>query len=169
MDEVKRNLDLECQLHAYLFVYILPTFSLSFFITDRIFAELTTVCLNFDLLKKIFHKYFEYEHIQNRIDRITELSNEKSNAREFNGTWLLVNTNIKDSFNLYNKITNEINSFFKKEKLDELPDSYLKKKYNQFQFDLPLLALAKKAKIDLNRRPKFKEESTKDHPPAVTD
>src|SRR5271157_2732430 len=35
--EVKHNLDLECQIHAYLYVKILPTFTLLFFSSDNLF------------------------------------------------------------------------------------------------------------------------------------
>jgi hypothetical protein len=40
-EEVKRNLHLECQLHAYLYVALMPTFGLSFVVSDYLFKDLS--------------------------------------------------------------------------------------------------------------------------------
>jgi hypothetical protein len=171
LDEVRRNLDLECQLHAYLYVNTLPTFGLSLFVTDRIFSQLTTVCLNFDLLKEIFRKYFEYRHIQNRVDRIIRISNEltqiKSSRpvdhdREHNierrlrsdrgGTISLIGGNVKLSFDLHNSIVDEINLLTKTNQISHLPSNYLEEKYNQFQTDPDVVKAAELFNIDLSQR-----------------
>ncbi|MEG8947486.1 hypothetical protein [Rosettibacter firmus] len=173
-EEVKRNLDLECQLHAYLYVRLLPTFGLSFFITEKIFAELTTVCLNYDLLKKIFHKYFEYRHIQNRLDKILTSYKELEETKkvrddsfnsifaatkyssEINGTILLIQGNIKGSYELYNEIIREIHFYDDKAQVKELPSTYLQIKYDEFQNDSAVKSSAKRIDLDyLDKREKF--------------
>jgi hypothetical protein len=165
-EEIKRNLDLECQLHAYLFVGILPTFSLSFFITDKIFSELTAVCLNYDLLKEIFHNYFEYQHIQNRIDRMILIASERDEIKKYqvvdrwtamtalssvherynsesNSTIQLIQSDIKGSFILYNNIVGEINLRVERDKMIPLPDNYLESKFIEFQTDPTVVTAAK--------------------------
>lgn len=174
-EEIKRNLDLECQLHAYLYVGIIPTFGLSFFITDNIFSDLTSVCINYDLLKKIFHKYFEYRHIQNRLDKTSRAAEELYEAKKDNsdqtrltyaswyysdekeGTYLLIQGNIKGSFEIYNEIVREINSYDKKSYLFELPNDYLEKKYYEFQThpDIVKATEHKFGKDYLGKRDKF--------------
>jgi hypothetical protein len=171
-EEIKRNLDLECQLHAYLYVDILPTFGLSFFITDKMFSELTSVCLNYDLLKKIFHKYFEYHHIQNRLDitiqSARDLENVKGDsyelllrknryASEKGGTYLLIQGNIKGSFEIYNEIIREIKKYDKVSKLSELPSNYLEIKYYEFQKHPDVLSVIEHrlSKDYLEKRDKF--------------
>jgi hypothetical protein len=174
LEEIKRNLDLECQLHAYLYVQILPTFSLSFFITEKIFAELAEVCINYDLLKKIFHKYFEFRHIQNRIDKtITKareleevLKNEPNNFRKIQmagdiydserlGTILLIHGNIVGTYELYNSIIKEINGLEKNNLIEYLPKDYLEMKFYEYQNDLETNSAAKTNQININERKNF--------------
>lgn len=154
LEEIKHNLDLECQLHAYLYVNILPTFSLSFFIADKIFSELFTVCFNYDLLKQIFYKYFEYKHIQNRIDETCAKAKEvedimtgdsTSEKKEvlksiyeskLLGTLSLIHGDIKNSYKLYNNIVIEITAREKNSLINCLSDDYLKKSMMNFKMNL---------------------------------
>ncbi|MEE9554031.1 MAG: hypothetical protein V3W18_07000 [candidate division Zixibacteria bacterium] len=178
-EEVKRNLDLLCQLHAYLYVRLFPTFNLSSFVNEEIFSRLTAVCLNHELLNKIFYRYFEYRHIRNRLDRIFKLLDEfeeitfripinqdskhaveRTLKNEIEGTIRLIGENIRASLKAYNEITVEINSRDKKGILEELPSVYLQEKYDLFQKDDDVLrAEAEIIKLYphlvLSKRPKF--------------
>jgi hypothetical protein len=177
-EEIKRNLDLLCQLHAYLYVNAYPTFKLSFFVGDEIFSGISTICLNYELLNEIFYRYFDYRHIQNRLDRIQnirmELSEIKSqgaidqyrkhNAEgelrsEIGGTIGLIEGNIAVSFNTYNQATDEMNIYLK-EKLTKLPVNYLNEKYDQFQVSPDVLGALSILKsldpnVNLDNRAKF--------------
>jgi hypothetical protein len=180
-DEVKRNLDLMSQLHAYIYVGILPSFRLSDFVNSDVFGQLTTVCLNHDLLNGIFYQYFEYRHIQARIDRILnwkiELDEiqahspkdfdreryvEKSIREEAEGTLKLIEQNIINSYNIFNRISTEIKTLDHKIKITELHVEYLKKQYENYQTDKVVLDAAQKKSgmipiFGLENRPKYYE------------
>jgi hypothetical protein len=180
--DIKRNLDLFCQLHAYLYVRAVPTFQLTLFVGGEIFSGISTICLNYDLLDEIFYRYFDYRHIQNRLDRILEISNELNEIRsqssinqdqkhrterelesQMGGTLMLIEGNIKYSFNSYNQITAEISLRDKKSRLVELSNNYLKDKFEKFQTSPDVLAAVKYAEgqgriIDLSKRPRFYEK-----------
>ncbi len=177
-DEIKRNLDLLCQLHAYLYVNGHPTFGLSSFVNEDIFSRLTVVCLNHELLNEVFYRYFDYRHIQNRLNRIATIRNDlaeirsheavnhirKHNAEgrlrsEIGGTIGLIEGNIAVSFNTYNQATDEMNIYLKK-KLSKLPVNYLKDKYDQFQISpdvLGALSILKNLEpnVNLDNRAKY--------------
>lgn len=176
LEEIKRNLDLECQLHAYLYVGLLPTFGLSFFISDKIFTELSSVCLNYDLLKRIFQKYFEYRHIQNRIDKTIQkakqieevIKNEPKNQDKIDlvdsmyqserlGTIALIQGNIKGSYALHNSIVSEINDIEKNGHIDSLQNNYLQLKYEEFQNESDINKAVQQNGIDMKKRGKFYE------------
>lgn len=175
LEEVKRNLNLECQLHAYFHVGIMPTFGLSFFISDNVFKEFTKVCENYDLLRLLFHKYFEYRHIQNRIDRtikrneqVDEILIQRDSIKNSNewrlatgiyheerlGTCELIRGNVRGSLDLYNVIVKEIKKFEKSQTYSELPLSYLDQKYDEFQKTEYIIKVAQQNKINLNAREK---------------
>ena len=177
-EEIKRNLDLMCQLHAYLYVRATPTFKLSFFVGDDMFSGISTICLNYELLNEIFYRYFDYRHIQDRLDKIIKITNdlkeirahsavdheqehlaERSLESERGGTIMLISGNTRVSFNTYNQITDELNSRNKRANLKKLPDNYLKELYDKFQVDEAVVNAVKfyGDRADLSKRPKFYE------------
>lgn len=177
--EIKRNIDLLCALHAYIYVDANPTFSLSNFVSGEIFSKLTSVCLNQKLLDEIFYRYFDYKHIQNRIDRIIRFSEELKVIKSMNsinhnqehaieaslrnergGAMQLIEGNIRVGFTTFNQITDEINLRDTKKNLKVLPSEYLRKKYDEFQEAPNIKAIADRKRnnapnFDLNNRPKF--------------
>ena len=171
--EVKRNLDLECQIHAYLFSGLLPTFRLTFFGLD-IFKELARVSLNNGLLNDIYQGYFYFQHIQDRIDltfkkdeiffelstTLPKEANEVKKAKKRydsvkSGTEELIRGNVKESFELYNSILKELKKFKPNTNLILLSEEYLEKKYIEYQKDRVVLEAAKMHGIDIRNRPRF--------------
>lgn len=71
--DFKKNLDLMCQLHAYLYVKLAPSFSLELSWRGALIETLVPVCLNFSLLDSIYDGYFELIHIQARVDQYRQL------------------------------------------------------------------------------------------------
>lgn len=164
-EEIKRNLDSECQMHAYLYVNIMPTFELSFFVPDNIFKELTNVCENYHILKNLYHKYFEYRHIQNRVNRTKTLLDTlirqpldpqiyRRYENERDDTAELIRGNIKGSFDTYNSIVQELKDS-KEHDLVALPDTYLDQKFDYFQNSPEVRAAATQHNINLQDRKKY--------------
>ena len=153
-EEIKRNLDVLCKHHAYLYVGLPPTFTLSSFVNEELFSRLTLVCLNHELLNAIFNRYFEFKHIRNRVNQIIKLHNqldevrsqdpvnqtrkhsiEKALNKEKDGTLEVVGENIRACLKVYNEISVEINKRDIKVKLRELPSGYLRGKFDEYQHD----------------------------------
>lgn len=165
-EEIKRNLDSECQMHAYLYVNIMPTFELSFFVPENIFKELTNICQNYDLLKNLFKKYFEYRHIQNRVGRTKTLWDTLTNqpsppqqmqqkyANERDDTAELIRGNIKGSFDTYNSIVAELKGL-KEHDLSALSERFLDERYDYFQNSTEVQTAATQQSINLQARKKY--------------
>lgn len=173
-DDVMRNLNFECQLNAYVFVGIEPSFKLSFLPKDLIFKDLVTISDNYLLLNRIFTKYYELKHIQDRVNEVylkrtalTELISKKIvSGPEFDraklmcddsrdGTTELIRGNIRGTFELYNEIVNEIEANCKKNKLKKLNVKILDELYDKHQNENVVMFVAKQENIDLTKRNKF--------------
>ena len=170
-EEVKRNLDSECQMHAYFYVGLVPTFDLSFYVSDNVFQELTKICKNYDLLQQLYQKYFEYTHIQNRIQRTRSIQDRlksqilsgitptKKGLAEFQierqGTAALIHGNIHGSWNLYNSIIHELQTFNKHEHLRSLELNYLDDKFEYFQNERDVVTVAQRKGVDLSQRERY--------------
>jgi hypothetical protein len=136
-EEIKRNLDLECNLFYYLQIELRPAFSISFFIYEQLYSKIAEECLNHDLLANIFTSYYELYQIQKRLNQIDGLIKENKMLDAeycFLGTFLLSENNIVDTFNLYSAIVNEINlKMVEPKKISiETKEQYLKEKDNYF-------------------------------------
>lgn len=169
-EEVKRNLDSECQIHAYLYVNIMPTFELSFFVPANIFKELTRICDNYDLLKNLYQKYFEYRHIQDRIDRTKKINDhigtiqisgstvrqnlQRNFIAERNGTTELIRGNIRGSLELYNFLIQEL-AKSKRYRLNQLSIKYLDEKFDYFQTCNEVQTAAQQQNINLQERQRY--------------
>lgn len=80
-DEVQRNLRLLAQTDAYLFVGIIPSYSLSLFAPAHAFQRLSILSRGKLQLRRIFTLYFEYEHIQSRISDLVDLNRQRMATR----------------------------------------------------------------------------------------
>jgi len=173
VEEIKRNLDFECQLHAYIYVNIMPTFGLSFFVSQNILYDFSRISKNYTILKALFAKYFEYNHIQNRINQLYEVAEKVAQLQadtttgaqtlqkwldrydnEKIGTLKLINGNIPGSLNLYNSIIEEISKYETQSEYKILESSYLDEKYDEYQADVDVVGSAQYSRIDLNNREK---------------
>ena len=142
------------------------SFELSFFVPENIFKELTNICENYDLLKNLYQKYFEYRHIQNRVDRTKTLWDTLTNqpsppqhmqrkyANERDGTAELIRGNIKGSFDTYNSIVGELKGS-KEHALVALAETYLDEKYDYFQNSPEVQTAATQHGINLQARKKY--------------
>jgi len=152
--DYRKNLDLLCQLHAYLFVRILPSFKLELSRKDELLKTLIPICLNFNLLDRISEGYFELVHIQRRLDQVIQSYGSSEFESLLRGTHTLMNIRIQFIFEILSEIIDEI-----REKggngIVQLPEDYLEKKFEEFQKDPEILSAAKAQGIDLSRRNRF--------------
>jgi hypothetical protein len=154
--DFKKNLDLMCQLHAYLYCKLLPSFSLELSWKGALIETLVPVCLNFSLLNRIYYGYFELVHIQTRVDQYRESYGNRLNDTLRKGTYALINNDIKRIFGILSEIAKEVNTkAASKERIDELPEDYLAEKFREFQEDLDVMSTATKHEIDLSKRERF--------------
>ena len=154
--DYKKNLDLQCQLHAYLFVKILPSFSLELSRKTALVQALVPVCLNFNLLDRISDGYFELVHVQRRLDQLQQSYHSAGFEFLRSGTYTLINNDIRLIFGILLEIIDEVRQRSdKSEGIDRLPEDYLTRKFEEFQNDQGVLSRAKGQKIDLSRRDRF--------------
>jgi hypothetical protein len=154
--DYKKNLDLLCQLHAYLFVEVLPSFSMELSRSTALVQNLVPVCLNFSLLDRISHGYYELRHIQDRLDVVRKTFGSIRYDPLRRGTQALIHNDIRVIFEILLEINTEIRQKGDKSTGVEPPgDDYLTMKYGEFQNDPEVTAIAKKGNINLSTRDRF--------------
>lgn len=79
-DEVHRNLRLLAQTDAYLWVGIIPSYSLSLFAPTHAFRELSLLSRHHSVLNDLFGLYYEYQHIQDRLSELLRLHQQRISA-----------------------------------------------------------------------------------------
>jgi hypothetical protein len=154
--DFKKNLDLLCQLHSYLFVEVVPSFSLELSRSAASVQNLAPVCLNFGLLDRISHGYYELRHIQERLDVVRGSFGSLEYDPRRRGTHALIHNDITIIFQILSEINTEIReNSDKSARVDPLADDYLTKKFEEFQKDPQLVAIAREKNINLSSRPMF--------------
>jgi hypothetical protein len=154
--DFKKNLDLMCQLHAYLYVKLAPSFSLELSWKGALIETLVPVCLNFSLLDSIYDGYFEFIHIQTRVDQYRQSYGNPLYDTLRKGAYALINNDIRRIFGILSEIAEEINTrSVTEERIDKLPEDYLTKKFQEFQEDPDVVSGATRQGIDLSNRDRF--------------
>ena len=143
-DEIKRNLRLLAQTDAYLYVGLIPTYSLSLFAPEHAFREMSLASRGHPILNRLFSIYYEYQHIQDRLTQLDELNKQRIAAQGqprsssvsgsgasplpalMQATRQLVRNNICPSFELHQELARTIG-------IDLLPADHLKKLHADFQ------------------------------------
>jgi len=169
-EETKHNLDLECQIHAYLYARLIPSFDLDLYFGNNLLLEFTNICIKQDVLKNLFRNYFEYTHIQQRLSSfrmpphsslgiLEVLPVESGEAlsevltNDILGGAELVRRNIRRTLNFYNFIIDELHSIGIKG--IRLTESYLTEMYEESQQIPDVINSATYQGIDLNDRPAY--------------
>jgi len=154
--DYKKNLGLLCQLHAYLFVRILPSFTLELSRKDELLKTLIPICLNFNLLDHVSDGYFELVHIQRRLDQVIQSYQSTKFESLLFGAYSLINIDIRKIFGVLSEIIEEVNKRSdKSEGIDKLPEHYLTQKFEEFQNNPDISSTAKDQHIDLSKRDRF--------------
>jgi hypothetical protein len=154
--DFRKNLDLMCQLHTYLYSKLQPSFSLELSWKDALIETLVPVCLNFSLLDRIYYGYFELVHIQARLDQYRQSYGNQLNDTLRKGAYALINNDIRRIFGILSEIAEEVNTrSVTEERIDKLPEDYLAKKFQEFQQDRDIISAATRNGIDLRNRDRF--------------
>ena len=143
-------------MHAYLFVRILPSFTLELSRKDELLKTLIPICLNFNLLDRISEGYFELVHIQRRLDQVIQSYGSSELESLLRGTYALINIRIQFIFEILLEIIDEIRKRGGRGKgIAQLQEGYLRCKFEEFQNDPEILPIAKRKGIDLSKRDRF--------------
>jgi len=155
-EEVLRNLELECQIHAYIYAGLSPTFRMSLVAPGTVFRRLSAIHEDSSLLRLIFREYYEFQHIDDRLSyardareivaqtvRQTmsgEVAQRHQAARvEYDskrgGVAKLANSHTVRAWRLYNELVRELELHQQAEGFDRLPDDYLLKRHEAWQND----------------------------------
>ena len=157
--DYKKNLDSLCQLHAYLFLAVLPSFSLELSRKDALVQTLIPVCFNFELLDRISDGYFELVHIQNRLNHLPRAAGTDRWTHLLVGTRQLIHNDIMFIFKISGLISEEMRMRARKaEGFPHLPEDYLKQKFDEWQKNSDIIAIARQQETDLLERSKFYHE-----------
>lgn len=77
LEEIDRNIGLLVQIDAYLYVGIIPSFSLSLLAPTHVFRELLLAADDYGRISTVFDVYFEYQHIEDRLGQVSDLMRER--------------------------------------------------------------------------------------------
>jgi len=168
--EIKRNINFVAQISAYSFVYINPTFSLSLYFKDELTDNDLRSVKDIDLLEKLISKYFEFDHIQNRLDRINKLWNLQKNYSKGNTTRKTIDTTIKKEFGglcelaagnvsgaikVYNYLILYLHNNNHSKELQKLDKDYAENLHQRYKTDEVVKQEASKQNINLDNLPEF--------------
>lgn len=157
--DYKKNLDLLCQLHAYLFLAILPSFSLELSRKDALVQTLVPVCLNFKLLDNISDGYFELVHIQNRLDHLSRSAATDKWSPLLRGTYQLIHNDIRFVFGIMKLIAQEMRRIDPTGSSISSPsEDDLKERFDKWQQDPDIVKISQRSGADLSTRERFYEE-----------
>lgn len=170
--EVKKNLDLRCQLHAYFFVHLLPSFDMSLFAEKHVLPSLAAHSKNDALLRMVFNDYFECGHIQNRLqaartmklgptpDAIKAMLAKSAFDSYCDRSAEIINGSIQGALELYNAILAELQAMKSACSLSPLALEYLDDRYDYFQTERFVMQAIERGHVDISQRPRHYERTS---------
>ncbi len=156
---------LTSQIHAYLYVYLIPTFELANAAQTAFFPELVRLGRNAKLLETLFGTYFEFGHMNNRLRRTSQITtmpgtlmHHKVFVDEVRGAAVLARSLIPTIQRTHTLVVKELTRLKAPTIPGRIEDDELIRLYDEWQqYDLVKRA-ADGAGIDLRARPRPKDD-----------
>ena len=161
--EVRRNLDLECQIDVYWTAGLRPSFDLSMIARDNVFKELTSVSRTPGLLASIMNCYFEFTHINSRLEQMRILNQQSPRvatteretqemaaysshiAYEAAAVRKLARNHVQATRGLFNAISTELAVYGQDDGFASLDAEYLLRRYEALKQDRDVAAQTHRA------------------------